>query len=1339
MKRITLALVMMFLITPLAFSDDLGSKTVDLPLTLDFELFNGVNLSEMYPGWLEGDGFGTPQITNSGWYRGDVLYGSATASVTFDYIGLKDEWIISPQFVATEKTVISFRAALSRIWDDPSQGNLSFNDSVSLLVSLGDYNFEHVVHSFKFTNQPGWIPQDYTFSLGQYAGQTIRVAFYATNGQEANSLAAFHLDDIVIKDAVGQDALAHSLLAPVANACFEAQQPVVVRIKNDGFNPISSVPVRVRVRGAVTQNLFGSYAGVIEPGEYAEFEVGSLQNPPYGEYTFSVETELPGDGFSANDVKAGIVLNHPEPRTLPLPKMNFIGFYSDNLSELYPGWYEARGKDHPRVVMDTDWQGENFSGSRTASVYFVQLGTEDWLIGPKFTATANLVVSLRAGAQYEEGVTQMGSDDKLALMISADCGSSWEQVGALERGSGLSATLQDFTFPIGQYDGQEVILAFYATTGNINNPESYILHFTDLEIKNQFATDAGITALLSPGNACSFSNAEEVVVEVTNFGTQSISSLDLAYSLNGQEPVVETLNLAIDSGETFEYTFNATLDLIAGGNNVLSVYTLLEGDEFEGNDGLNDVPLVLSSFDLAMEGTFTMGFEPGEDFSGWLVEDGNNDGTVWTLNPDPVHANNGSHSFSYMSNQTSVASNDWLISPCFNLQAGITYYVSFYYKNRASTWPESLKLNLGTSQQGSGMSQLITDLGSISNSTYQLAQTTFSVNESGEYYFGWHAYGAPDLFGMHVDDITIFQVFDQDLALTDVVVPREKDENCGLLPATSMEVEITNIGSTAVSGFEVALRINDQEPLEFSITESLAAGASLWVSLEGGFSLAPDQVYQIALWSQYSQDQNPVNDTLFVEDYLMQQYHTSFEPTDDVSHWVAQSVEGTSQWQRVQDASVANTGNYSYAIRTDGAGGNTINNDWLFSECFFLEAGKCYEISFSYRSRFSTENLSLHIGSGQTPGEMTNVLISLPSFNSNAYLQASQQFTVEESGVYYFGWHTQGGTSGRYYIYVDDVAVVEDIDSQPAVDPAYVVLDYEVAFFANADNATNFLWDFGDGNTSSEETPFHEYAAPGTYEASLTASSGCVSVTVEFTVILDLPLYQVTFDVNDLNGNPVTGAVVAVEGQSGSPGNYVFEFSQGGYAFYVSFEEYEFTGNFTVVDAEVLVPVVLPMTGESYTVTFLVKDQSGEEITDAVITLAGNPNAPGDYVFENVAPGTYAWIVEHPDFLYLEGDVTVADQDLTVDVSMITTRVFDPELPGLRIYPNPAGSRLNVYFDGSVTAIRIVNLQGQVLIQQTLERSQFQMEVSLEGLRPGTYLLQIISEGKVFNQTFLKR
>lgn len=55
----------------------------------------------------------------------------------------------------------------------------------------------------------------------------------------------------------------------------------------------------------------------------------------------------------------------------------------------------------------------------------------------------------------------------------------------------------------------------------------------------------------------------------------------------------------------------------------------------------------------------------------------------------------------------------------------------------------------------------------------------------------------------------------------------------------------------------------------------------------------------------------------------------------------------------------------------------------------------------------------------------------------------------------------------------------------------------------NTLGATNFAWDFGDGNTSTASAPSHTYTADGTYQVTLIASNACGADTVaqSFTVV----------------------------------------------------------------------------------------------------------------------------------------------------------------------------------------------------------------------------------------------
>jgi len=56
--------------------------------------------------------------------------------------------------------------------------------------------------------------------------------------------------------------------------------------------------------------------------------------------------------------------------------------------------------------------------------------------------------------------------------------------------------------------------------------------------------------------------------------------------------------------------------------------------------------------------------------------------------------------------------------------------------------------------------------------------------------------------------------------------------------------------------------------------------------------------------------------------------------------------------------------------------------------------------------------------------------------------------------------------------------------------------DWRVVTFSNfSENASTYLWDFGDGNTSTERAPTHTYADGGTYDVTLDAIEGSNSKT----------------------------------------------------------------------------------------------------------------------------------------------------------------------------------------------------------------------------------------------------
>ncbi len=72
--------------------------------------------------------------------------------------------------------------------------------------------------------------------------------------------------------------------------------------------------------------------------------------------------------------------------------------------------------------------------------------------------------------------------------------------------------------------------------------------------------------------------------------------------------------------------------------------------------------------------------------------------------------------------------------------------------------------------------------------------------------------------------------------------------------------------------------------------------------------------------------------------------------------------------------------------------------------------------------------------------------------------------------------------------------------------PARLSVPISISFFNQSVNADSFLWDFGDGSTSTDKNPAHNYTVKGTYKVTLTAfqHTACsASVTRGDYILLD--------------------------------------------------------------------------------------------------------------------------------------------------------------------------------------------------------------------------------------------
>ena len=128
-------------------------------------------------------------------------------------------------------------------------------------------------------------------------------------------------------------------------------------------------------------------------------------------------------------------------------------------------------------------------------------------------------------------------------------------------------------------------------------------------------------------------------------------------------------------------------------------------------------------------------------------------------------------------------------------------------------------------------------------------------------------------------------------------------------------------------------------------------------------------------------------------------------------------------------------------------------------------------------------------------------------------LQAQSGFANYQWSTSEVGQSLEVGLTGGYSVSASNlqgcegtsgIVQVNQIDNPVAGFTYQQNLDelYEINFTNTSQNATNYLWNFGSGNTSTEENPNFTFAFDNTWPVSLVVSNACGSDTIETGVVV---------------------------------------------------------------------------------------------------------------------------------------------------------------------------------------------------------------------------------------------
>ncbi|MDW3176482.1 MAG: PQQ-dependent sugar dehydrogenase [Acidimicrobiia bacterium] len=145
--------------------------------------------------------------------------------------------------------------------------------------------------------------------------------------------------------------------------------------------------------------------------------------------------------------------------------------------------------------------------------------------------------------------------------------------------------------------------------------------------------------------------------------------------------------------------------------------------------------------------------------------------------------------------------------------------------------------------------------------------------------------------------------------------------------------------------------------------------------------------------------------------------------------------------------------------------------------------------------------------------------------------------------IYYLRYHPTGGPIYelrrlRYTGVVDQPPVVNSISAIPEV----AMLGEAIAFLADVEDPDldpiSYEWDFGDGSSSTDAAPSHNYGAPGPYSVSLTITANGAQATSAplnvFVVPSECNGLTPTIDLNVTPGAVATGGADVILGTPGA-------------------------------------------------------------------------------------------------------------------------------------------------------------------------------------------------------------
>ncbi|MDX9931881.1 MAG: T9SS type A sorting domain-containing protein, partial [Bacteroidales bacterium] len=427
------------------------------------------------------------------------------------------------------------------------------------------------------------------------------------------------------------------VLKPINDFCKTSEQDTVkIRIFNFGATTATSFTVGYKLNGTIVSSQ--TWTGSLLMGTAVEYEFATLFTPQTGWNNLEAFVSITGDGDLTNDTAAFIYKGIPEENVPFADDFETNDHWGANI--VSNGWefgVPAATVINSAYSPDMAWK-TNLDGTYDYSQTLV-------LYSPVFSFIHAYNAQLSFWHWYDTDAADGGY-----IQYTANGGTTWNNLGVQNDPSGTNwapesvNTAYGWSGNSGGWVQSSIDLSFlnfnpfetqfrfifYSNTVGTNGDGWAIDNF-EIVIP-QADIDAGVVEIVAPSGTLTPGVQETITVKITNYGTNTLTSIPVVASVNtGQPPISATWTGSLASGDTTTFTFPGSYTPVNVSDFEFCAYTDISNDYIAYNDTTCVTLYTNVGLGENNVSAISLNPNPADDFTALEFEAATSDNAVLTI------------------------------------------------------------------------------------------------------------------------------------------------------------------------------------------------------------------------------------------------------------------------------------------------------------------------------------------------------------------------------------------------------------------------------------------------------------------------------------------------------------------------------------------------------------------------------------------------------------------------------------------------------------------------------------------------------------------------------------